>query len=45
MLLVWWRHACGCVGYVVFGWSDRCLSCVVMHVVIRDYHVVALWFV
>jgi len=36
---------CGCVGYVVFSWSDRCLSCVVMRVVIRDYHVVALWFV
>ena len=28
MLLVWWRHACGCIGYVVFGWSDCCLSCV-----------------
>jgi len=26
MLLVWWRHACGCVCYVVFGWSDRCLQ-------------------
>ena len=30
MLLVWWRHACGCVGYVMFGWSDRCLSCAVI---------------
>ena len=23
MLLVWWWHACGCIGYVVFGWSER----------------------
>ena len=24
MLLVWWRLACRCIGYVVFCWSDRC---------------------
>jgi len=35
ILLVWWRHACRCVGYVMlcyvmFGWTDRCLSCAVI---------------
>ena len=29
ILLVWWRRACRCVGYVMFGWSDLCLSCAV----------------
>jgi len=33
------------MGYVVSGWSDRCLSCVVMHVAILDFHALALWFV
>jgi len=23
---------CRCVGYVMFGWSDRCLSCAVIRV-------------
>ena len=25
ILLVWWRHVCRCVGYVMFGWSE--LTC------------------
>jgi len=32
ILLVWWRHACRCVGYIIFGWSDRCVSCAVIRV-------------
>jgi len=40
MLLVWWPHACGCIGYVVIGWSDRCLSVEsfsIWHILFHNY--------